>query len=738
MASRLRRRAPRVALALAGALISGTAGAQEAPPDDSGEIVLDTIEVNAAGGLAAGTTEGTGLYTPVASTTATKFALTPRETPQTIAVVTNQVIEDFSLTDMRDVLETAPFIDVYTERSPGTCSFTTRGTEDMNVQFDGIPGPSSICDRGAMPFDTAFIDRTEIVYGAQGLLGGAGGAGGTINIVRKMPTTAFQAAGDAGVDERGSYRLVGDVSGPFTPSGSVRGRLIGVVDDQQSFVDEAWTRTNSIYGVVEADVREGTTVTLGGLYVDYEAATGAAYGNPTMVDGSFVDLPRSTNLGADWGRDDRRGGSAFLRLDQDLPGDWELRGALNYVHSSSRLTESIPQGPFFPGTDYEYVVQAQKEGWDNTAWGLDGYAAGSARLFGRTHELMVGVSALRDEGHSIGGYWVEGIPNDRGEWSVVEVSHAFDHDPTSVPQPADDDWFEVWGPFDWTTQQFGTYAAGRFSLADPTHLILGARATWWRYSDDSADTMRDDAVTPYAALTWDFSDWGTAYASYASIFDPSMAMDANFRILPATEGHNYEVGLKGSFFGGRLDASLALYRLDQTNLPVEDYDGPLACNGWYCFTASGQVITDGVDIGLSGQVTPDWNVLAGYSYNSSEITADASPYASYYPDHQFKLSTTYALPGDRWTFGGQLLWQSEIYDAGVYETAEGGVPYRVEQPAYTVVNLMARYRINDRAELRLNVENLFDETYYDGISYPRHGNTYGAPRTAGLTLRATF
>lgn len=248
-----------MATLLSGLLFAGASAAQEAEPDMGGDVVLDPITVTAAAsGLAAGTTEGTGLYAAPFTNTATKFALTPRETPQTVTVVTDQLIEDFNLTNMVDVLEAAPGVNVYVERSPGVFVANSRGIAEFNTQFDGIPGSGAIIGRAVIPFDTAFVDRTEILSGPQGLLVGAGGSGGVINIVRKMPASQRLIAAEATVDERGSYRLVGDLSGPLNASGSLRGRVIGVLDDDQSFVDDVWYRTGAIYGVLEADVRDGT------------------------------------------------------------------------------------------------------------------------------------------------------------------------------------------------------------------------------------------------------------------------------------------------------------------------------------------------------------------------------------------------------------------------------------------------------------------------------------------------
>ena len=117
-------------------------------------------------------------------------------------------------------------------------------------------------------------------------------------------------------------------------------------------------------------------------------------------------------------------------------------------------------------------------------------------------------------------------------------------------------------------------------------------------------------------------------------------------------------------------------------------------------------------------------------------TTPASRFNTYFPSNQFKLSTTYDLPGDRWTVGGQVRYQSEIYDEGVND-AEAS-PYRVEQPGLHRRRPDGRVPHHRRASLLLNVDNVFDKTYYDGISWPRHGQTFGAPRTASLTLSAAF
>jgi outer membrane receptor for ferric coprogen and ferric-rhodotorulic acid len=103
-----------------------------------------------------------------------------------------------------------------------------------------------------------------------------------------------------------------------------------------------------------------------------------------------------------------------------------------------------------------------------------------------------------------------------------------------------------------------------------------------------------------------------------------------------------------------------------------------------------------------------------------------------YPEHLFKLFTTYTLPGDHWTIGGGLRAQSKL----TYK----GTTFEMEQPAYAVVDLMAKYEFNEQTQLQLNVNNVFDMEYYSalGTTNPGSGLFKGAPRNFVLTLKHTF
>jgi outer membrane receptor for ferric coprogen and ferric-rhodotorulic acid len=280
--------------------------------------------------------------------------------------------------------------------------------------------------------------------------------------------------------------------------------------------------------------------------------------------------------------------------------------------------------------------------------------------------------------------------------------------------------------------------ATRLSLADSLKLILGTRVSDYRYetSAGKATLKENGVVSPYAGLIYDLNDWSSVYLSYSDIFNPQSYKDASGNTLKPVVGSNYEAGIKGEFYEGRLNTAIAVFRLEQENLGKQDTYDLDACDGW-CYIAAGLVISQGVDLSVNGEVLPGWQVSAGYTYVESKYgkgTQTGDPYASYLPEQILRASTSYALPGTDWTVGGDVRVQSEVYSEGT----TGGTAYKVDQGGLALVGLMAKYRITDKADIGLRVANLFDRTYYERIGYPAYANFYGEPRNFNVTFRQAF
>lgn len=724
-----------LAPALVCLLAAGAAAGEEQPTE------LARVQVTATR-IDDGRTEGSDSFTTAISRSAFRMPLTLRETPQTVTVIPQQVIRDFNLQDTRDILEFTPGVHVQAERNTEAYFFQSRGF-GMQTQYDGVPSPNGFGARGIATPDSAFLDRVEVLHGANGLLTGPGAPGGTVNLVHKTPPDAFAAEFEAELDSFEGYRLVGDIGGPIAGRGA-GGRLVLVHQEKKLFVDHTEGQHNAAYGAIGFQAGERTQFLFGATYEELrDASFGAHYGNPTRPDGSLFDFPRELNLGATWATQDNRDYGLFLRGEHRFANGWRIAGMLSHDDTDFDALESVPGSE---GTA-NIRLWAQIEGWGNESSAIDLYAEGPVEWFGRRHTLMFGMNgAKRREPQDMYQFTTEAI-------AVIDPAT---WDPRDAPDPFSVPWDAMhWGNGD--REQYGAFAAGRFQLIDTLHAIVGSRVSWSSASWEGTDYADSSSeLTPYAGLVWDFSRLVSAYASYSEIFEPQdlSILDAGGNVLSPIVGENLEVGLKLEAMDGRLDAALALFRLDQTNLAEPDFEGALpgVCGPTppldYCSKATGLVRSQGVDLTLAGEVAPGWQVIGGYSYIDQQHETGESAglrYDTLTPRHTLHLAALYAAPDGRWSVGASLRYQSEVFTAGELAwDLEGDdqwddvIPYRIAQDGYSVVGIHARFRFTDSVEMRVALENALDETYLSGISWPVHGQVFGEPRRASVTLTTTF
>jgi outer membrane receptor for ferric coprogen and ferric-rhodotorulic acid len=184
------------------------------------ERALPTLTVQ---GSREASTEGTGSYTTGAMRAATKMALSIRETPQSVSVITRQRLDDQGINTLDDALKQATGVTVLEAEVQGT-SFQIRGFTMDTMQIDGMP-VSMLTSTSTPGVDLAIYDRVEILRGAAGILQGAGNPGGTLNIARKMPTRDFSAKAYAHAGSWNNFRTEADISTPLNEDGSLRTRL---------------------------------------------------------------------------------------------------------------------------------------------------------------------------------------------------------------------------------------------------------------------------------------------------------------------------------------------------------------------------------------------------------------------------------------------------------------------------------------------------------------------------------
>jgi len=688
-----------------------------------------------------GTTEGTGSYTSGSMSTATGLSLSPRETPQSVSVVTRAQLDNEAALTLSDALTNATGVKTNEMESDGY-TILMRGFNIDTIQVDGM-SMDYVVQPGLFPFDMAIYDRIEILRGAAGLTQGAGRPGGTINLVRKMPASTAQLNFIARAGSWNDYRVEADVSGPLDDGGGLRARAVVAYQDRDSFTDFVGEKKEIAYGVLQADLGSATVATLG---VDRTRAEGTpfSWGYPLYTDGGDLRLPRSTYLGAPWSHRDSKSTTVFLRIDQQLGSEWHARLSASAISASTfnrRLALTGQAVDRETGTGP--LVFAPQATYDNDQEVFELQVDGPFSLFGQQHGLVFGASHQRSKGRNVDDSL-------SGPW-FLEQPNVFEFDPNDYVFPTD-----ITRDIARTsevTEQGGIYGLARFSISAPLKLFLGARVNWWQTKYDYASELyeefssyafdSDAEIVPYGGVTFDVAPQTTLYASYTDIYQPQNVTDRSGALLDPVVGANYEIGVKRSFADEQLLATFAAFRIEQTNLPADDLAGPFPCPSdpgglSYCQVASGETRVEGLEAELAGNIRPGWQLTLGYAFTETKYVDGENagrPFNLYQPRHKANLSTAYHFEGalDWLTLGGSIYWQSEFRIP-----AQDMPELDIVQNPYALVGLMARARISNSLSAGLNVNNALDKRYYKLLTHERAYNYYGDPRSFMLTLQGTF
>lgn len=683
---------------------------------DSEVQALQTIQVKASN--TEQSSEQTKAYNVKNSSSATKLNIEAKETPQTINVVTRQQIEDFGLTSTRDVLRNTPGVTVSNQETERT-TYMARGFEISNILTDGVGFPLSGYNYNNTNPDTYFYDRVEVVKGADSLTNAFGDPSATINNIRKRPTQEFQASGGVSYGSWDTQRYEADVSGAIIPSGKVRGRIMGYEQTGDSYLDRYSSEKNGFAGIIEADLTDSTLLTAGYSH-EQNKPNANNWGALPLLDanGKQISYDRSYNPNPDWAHWDNETQNAFVELKQKINDLWTAKLTYNYLDTkhNSRLLY------------YYGYPKADGSGVSLTPWGgqehqekhaVDFNLEGTYRLFNREHEATLGYSYVRNH------------QQDKQSTGTINDSNVIKSTTTDWASwtPQSITWSDYTEAANYKQNINSIYAATRLHLNEDLKLLLGAnyvQAESKGESYGSPMSYSESKVSPYVGLTYNFTPEYTGYMSYTSIFRPQTGIDKDTnQALKPIEGKSYEMGVKSSWLDDRLTGTLSVFKTEQNNYPLRSSDG----NPLNRKVPTSDLESQGVEVGLSGQITDNVNLSFGYAQFSIKDIKNGGEARTYNPNQTLNLLTTYTPPVlPKLKVGAGLQWQDgiKLYDSTVNST--------IKQDAYALVNLMASYEVNDHITLQANGNNIFDKKYLN--SFPDGQAFYGP--SANYTVAVKF
>jgi outer-membrane receptor for ferric coprogen and ferric-rhodotorulic acid len=666
--------------------------------------------------------EGSGGYGVEEQRTGFRIPLSQKETPQSISVATRAQIDDFRLNDVNALLTTVPGVSVLAAETDRVY-YSARGFDIQTFQIDGVGLPFAFgIQTGSL--DTAIYDRIEVVRGAPGLLSSTGNPSAVVNFIRKRPYADTRLAGSVQYGSFDTLRLDGDVSVPIVRGGGIRARAVGAYLDSGSQLERYRLRRWTGYGIVEADLGPNTVLSAGYGQQDHRSRNAMWGAIPLYyTDGTRIDFRREANYAPNWAGWNVIDRQIFGDLAHDFGGGWSARltvlrravsedDELLYIYGNPDRTTG--EGIFsYPG----------KFSGETRNLTIEGYVAGKVSLGGREHDVMVGAN--------------------RGAQSYLQYS-AYDYSRVGLALPLatlfrgdfprpDFPAFEL--SLNQHTRRETVYGLVRMNPSDSLKLMLGGnytRASSEGVSYGAPQNFDASRFLPFVGATFDLTPSVSAYASYATIFRPQVELNAANRILPPVEGDNIEAGLKGEWNGGRLYASAAVFRARQMNTAFGRFDPALGRTVYEPVDAT----STGAELEFGGMLARGLQATGGFTAMRIRDENDR-PERTFVPRNIGRLNLTYSPPGlERWKLGASAQYQSGFYfePGGVSVTT--GRPIRIEQGAYALIDLLARYDLTGNVGLSLNLRNLTNARYLSSLTFNQ--SYYGAPRSILGTVSVRY
>jgi len=636
--------------------------------------------------------------------TATKTGAPVLETPFTVNIVSRELLDLRNVSNIGEAAETVSGVQ-RTIGFSGNQRFRIRGFQNISTLRDGFRQSVSQPE-----IDLQGIESIEVLKGPASALYGRFEPGGVVNFVSKRP---YGWSGGEAFVVGGSndyWRGGLDVNAPITADGTVLARLNVGYENAGSYRDLVDNEQLYISPVVEWRPDAETSLLARLEYLQRDAAFDRGFGN----NAAFLDQPLSRNYGEDFMRIEKEQWVAGLEFNRRLNADWRLRlgGFVSAV--------DVPEEQFFnygfpplSGTTVNRSFVSYDETQDDLTL--------QAELYGRivtgpfTHRLLIGLDHSRDELSYLNGQIAYGQPIDL--LNPVRTGR-----PTSYLPVGD-------SHYDYTST--GLYVQDEIAWNN-WRLLLGGRleeVETYAFTADFVDpgvSRTDRPFSPRAGLTYLVTPQWSIYGSWARSSrneGDAGLLESGLTPKPA-RGEQFEVGTKALALDGRAELTLSAFEITKTDAVVSD---PVDFN---LVIQAGEIRVRGVEAEVSARPLDPWTLVASYAYSDSEIAEDTNTFIvgnrlAGVPDHQAALWTS-------WAFDGSLTGLT--IGGGVFHASSQAATTsnNLDLPGYTRVDLNAAYEFADGYEVRLNVDNVTDETIFitGGFSqiYPQ------APRTARLTL----
>lgn len=638
-----------------------------------------------------------------------------REAPQSISVIPREVIEQQAATTMRDVLRNVSGISMAAGEGgvPAGDNLTLRGfSARTDIFIDGIR------DFGSYTRDTFNVEQVEVVKGPSSAQTGRGSTGGYINLISKQPQRQSAIGGTIGLGTPDYLRATADLNlgeDMIGMSGAAFRLNLLYHDAETPGRDFVEGRRWGVAPAAAIGLGSATRAILSYQYlgqdnvpdygIPYVPATNEV---PELV--PYRDRPAPVDHDNYYGVLDRdyeqtETHALTFGLEHDLSSALRIANVTRYGRSTRDSIYSAPR--FVDTTTTRIRAQAQSRDTRDTLLLNQSNLFAEFVTGGLTHDLIAGFEIAREKSRNRG--------RDIDEPTTTDL---FDPDPT---RPYDGSIVPSGDVARATADSIAGYLFDTIALSPRWLISGGVRYERFEVEYIGLPSRSTPVPVPLARTDTIFS-W-RAGLTYKPVRDLSIYLGAGTSANPSFEGltssnvtdavaalkpeksRTYELGAKWDALGGRLLLTGAVFRIDKVNARTDGLPGDPPT------VLEGEQRVDGIELGATGRILPNWQLLAAYTHLDSEIRESNDPAEvgndlANTPRHSFSLWSTYDFP-----FGLQIGGGARHVSSRFTSTANTR-----EIAGYWLADATLAYDLSDRAVLRLNVFNIFGEDYIESTS----------------------
>ncbi|MFW0713257.1 TonB-dependent siderophore receptor [Aliarcobacter butzleri] len=639
--------------------------------------------------------------------------ISKEDTAKSIQTFNKTFIEDAQLQNIEDIIEMSSNT-VYTGDNHGrTNEISMRGFSGVPILFDGI----KITNKLARP-EVYNLESVEILKGPDSLQYGQSSPGGLVNLVTKKPTKESLAKIELEVNDNPSYSPKIDLGGAINEDKSLYFRLTSVLK-----YDEGWTNSNTdtnkifVAPSLSYDINDNNVITFiteytnektpssFGTYVDN---TGKLVANIETVlshpDEEFEKTQKIAGFDIDSIYDTWNSNFRYRYIDYvGDNGDVHI-STLGY----NKVTNSVSR--FYAQQKNEYQEHALQytlnketdifELKNRFSLGADYNKSYTESTFFTARPPLYTINVSN--------------PNYEPFTKLSDYSNAVD---MSTPKTS--------------VESYGIFLQDHINLTDKLIFSTGVR-----YDEvKPKNSQKSDATTPSFGLVYHLTPETILFTNYSQSFTPTSRQDKDGNILDPEKGKGYEVGIKQKLFDDKFDLTTALFKIEKENVAVVDLANS---SGVFVYRQSGVQESQGFEIDLSGDITPNLSLIASYGYTETKDKEINNNDLRNIPNHTANLFTTYKLTAlnlpDYYIGGGAR------YIGSKYANDTN----TIELDSALIYNATIGYKKgNWRANL--SIQNLTDEKYVEGAIANGTTSGYewarvytGTPRTILATIGYKF